>query len=522
MQAVIGIDFGTESARAALFNIENGSLISEISETYEHGIILSKDPEFKRHHPDDYLNFLKNNIFKILRKDINVLAIGFDFTDCTLIAVDEDFNALFHKGFDKNPRSLIKLYADHTAIQQAEKINNALKNEELLKRCGGETSPEWWLAKVLNDFEEDREFFNKVGKYIHAGDWVIQQLTGIMKPNACSAGYKAHLHNDGVMITDKLLKKISKDKDVVKVRDKLITEVFSPGILVGGLKKEWAEKLGLSKDVKVAVGMIDAHALAIGAGIKRNTLVAVVGTTTCEMYCGNKRVNLSGMNVVKDGILPSLYGYEAGQAGTGIMYNHFAELFFRGEKRSEVFTIMRKKLGKENPLIVIPWWRGSRTPVADNNFTGVIFGLTDNVKPEHIYQAMLDATAFATKEVIELLNENGLKVNKVILSGGIPLKDEAQNEAYAYATGMNVDIATNHGCLGAAILAAKAFGKYKTIEEAQDAMTQSYKPVTYKPTDKGKLKLYREKFRIYQKLSRALAYDCRDQLKLLKQLHKED
>jgi L-ribulokinase len=200
------------------------------------------------------------------------------------------------------------------------------------------------------------------------------------------------------------------------------------------------------------------------------------------------------------------------------MYQHFAQLF-KGEPIEKIQKKLIEELAlskRHTPIIVIPWWRGSRTPVADSNFTGIILGLTEQTKPIDIYQGMLEATAFATQEVIEMLAEKKMKVKKLILAGGIPLKNQAQVQTYAYTFGQEVSVAKNHGCLGPAILAAAASGYYPDIGTAQDALTNFYQPIICQPTDKKLKNIYRQKFLVYQKLSRLLATQGAAALKSLK------
>ncbi|MCZ8532030.1 ribulokinase [Psychrobacillus psychrodurans] len=509
MKYAIGIDYGTESGRVILVNIENGDIVATSVTPYPHGVItghlnnrtLGKETALQV--PQDYLEVLINSIPEVM-KEINpndIVGIGLDFTSSTILPVDENLNPLCEtKEHENNPHAYVKLWKHHEAEDEAKHLNKIVQQEQWTKRYGGTISSEWMLPKVLEIANDDPPLFNQVHLFLEAGDWVISKLTGNLIRNSCSAGYKGTWHKETGFIDNETLQKISPAlNDIYKT--KLQGNVQSSGTLAGTLTKEISVKVGLHEGTPVAVGIIDAHAALPGAGVSEpGTLVMVMGTSTCHLLLSDKEVLVPGISgVVEGGILPGYFAYEAGQAAVGDLFAHFLKNYQTNfETLSDEAKILHPG---QSGLLALDWHNGCRTPFVDTTLSGVLVGEKLSTTPAEVYRALLEATAFGTKVIIDLFEKHEIPINQVIATGGIPNKNNLLMQIYADILQKEITVVQNDQApaLGAAILGAVAAGAYDSYSRAIRHMA-SNKTIVYKP-NKDNANIYIQLFDMYKQLS---------------------
>ena len=509
MKYAIGIDYGTESGRVILVNIENGDIVATSVTPYPHGVItghlnnqkLGKETALQV--PQDYLDVLKKSIPEVT-KDINpndIVGIGLDFTSCTILPVDKNLIPLCEtKEHENNPHAYVKLWKHHEAEDEAKHLNKIVQHEQWTRRYGGTISSEWMLPKVLEFANDDPALFEQTYLFLEAGDWVVSKLTGNLIRNSCSAGYKGNWHKETGFIDNETLQKISPAlKNIYNT--KLQGNVQSSGTLAGTLTKEMSEKIGLCEGTPVAVGIIDAHAALPGAGVSEpGTLVMVMGTSTCHLLLSDKEVLVPGISgVVEDGILPGYFAYEAGQAAVGDLFAHFLKNY---QTNFETLAAEAKSLQPgQSGLLALDWHNGCRTPYVDTTLSGVLVGEKLSTTPAEVYRALLEATAFGTKVIIDLFEKYNIPINQVVATGGIPNKNKLLMQIYADILQKEITVVQNDQApaLGAAILGAVAAGAYRTYPEAIQQMATN-DTVTYKP-NKENTKIYNQLFGMYKQLS---------------------
>jgi len=509
MKYAIGIDYGTESGRVILVNIENGDIVATSVTPYPHGVItghlnnqkLGKETALQV--PQDYLDVLKKSIPEVT-KDINpndIVGIGLDFTSCTILPVDKNLIPLCEtKENGNNPHAYVKLWKHHEAEDEAKHLNKIVQHEQWTRRYGGTISSEWMLPKVLEFANDDPALFEQTYLFLEAGDWVVSKLTGNLIRNSCSAGYKGNWHKETGFIDNETLQKISPAlKNIYNT--KLQGNVQSSGTLAGTLTKEMSEKIGLCEGTPVAVGIIDAHAALPGAGVSEpGTLVMVMGTSTCHLLLSDKEVLVPGISgVVEDGILPGYFAYEAGQAAVGDLFAHFLKNY---QTNFETLAAEAKSLQPgQSGLLALDWHNGCRTPYVDTTLSGVLVGEKLSTTPAEVYRALLEATAFGTKVIIDLFEKYNIPINQVVATGGIPNKNKLLMQIYADILQKEITVVQNDQApaLGAAILGAVAAGAYRTYPEAIQQMATN-DTVTYKP-NKENTKIYNQLFGMYKQLS---------------------
>jgi len=538
---VIGLDFGTNSVRSVIVDVSNGTEISSYVYNYREGvngvIIDPKDANVARQHPIDYIRGIEFSIKGSLKnakkikefKPENVIGIGVDTTGSTPIPVDKTGEPIvFNKKFKNNINALAWLWKDHTSYAEAEEITQLAKKEypEYLTKCGGKYSSEWFFSKILHCLRIDPEVFNAAYSWVELADYIPGVLTGHKKPNelkrsVCAAGHKAMFNPKwGGLPSKEFLSKL--DPKLGELRDRLYTKAYTADTKAGNLSKYWAEKLGLTENVAVAVGAFDAHMGAVGAGISTGILVKIIGTSTCDMMVvpnTEKLADIPGLCGIVDGsILPNYYGLEAGQSAVGDIFNWFVNNFIPYEyisesnkKKVDIHSLLIKKAEKLRPgesgLLALDWNNGNRTILVDARLTGLILGLTLHTRPEEIYRALIEATGFGAKIIINRFEEYGIKINEVITCGGIPDKNPLLMQIYADIIGIPIKISySSQTCaLGASIFGAVAAGKenggYETCESAQQHMCK-LKKKEYIPIPENQ-KIYSELFQLYKEL-----HDC--------------
>lgn len=494
---VIGVDFGTLSGRALLVRVSDGAEIATAVHLYRNGVLEEFLPDgtttlkldWALQVPHDYIEVLQQTIPKVLEqagvsKD-NVIGIATDFTACTVLPTLSDGTPLCELDeFKSRPHAYAKLWKHHAAQKHADRINNLAheRKEAWINRYGGKISSEWEFAKGLQVLEEDPQLYSTMKHWVEASDWIIWQLCGKYVRNICATGFKAILQ-DGEYPSKEFLKALNPDfEDFVET--KVRQELGQLGDVAGLLTKEAALWAGLNPGIVVAVGNVDAHATSAAANATQvGELVAIMGTSTCHVMVGAELSTVQGMcGVVLGGIVPGKWGYEAGQSGVGDIFAWFTRNFVPAEYEEKADLAGRDihdylaDLARHNPvgshgLIALDWQSGNRSTLIDHTLSGLILGLTLATKPEEIYQALVEATAFGTRKIIEAFNENGVPVKTFIAAGGLA-KSEFVMQTYANVLNRPIDVVDSEqsSALGSAIHAAVAAGAYTNIEEASAIM----------------------------------------------------
>ena len=541
---VVGVDFGTLSGRAVLVDVENGEEIACSVYDYPHGVMDEKLPSgmplragWALQHPTDYIQVLSHTLPEVLRQSGveagQVKGIGVDFTACTLSPCLADGTPLcFAPQYRERPHAYAKLWKHHAAQDKADAINALAeeRGEAFLARYGGKTSSEWLLPKVWQMLEEDEELYRKTACFVEATDWIVWQLTGKLNRSACTLGYKALWSPETGFPAGEFLRALHPMLERMP-QEKLYGPILPLGAKAGEVTEEAASLTGLQAGTAVAVGNVDAHVTVPAVGIQGpGKLLAILGTSTCHMLLGEREANVPGIcGVVKDGILPGLYGYEAGQSCVGDHFAWFIENCLPGSYRDEaaeqgknIHAYLREKAQKLRPgesgLLALDWWNGNRSVLVDADLSGLLLGMTLQTKPEEIYRALIEATAYGTRRIIEAFEENGVPVEEFYASGGISQKDGMAMQIYADVTGKPVHItgAAQGPALGAALFGAVAAGEYASIGEASARMAKGAERV-YRPVEENR-RIYDTLYREYLRLHDCFGRGENDVMKRLREL----
>ncbi|MEA1887701.1 MAG: ribulokinase [Bacteroidota bacterium] len=548
---VIGIDFGTLSGRSVLIDVENGNEISSSVYDYPHGVMDSKLPDgtplgvdWALQHPDDYLEVLSETIPGVLRKSGispgQIIGVGIDFTACTVMPVKADGKPLCKiDSFASEPNAWVKLWKHHAAQTEANKLNEiAGKMEQrFLQRYGGKISSEWLVPKVWQTLNEAPEVYKEADRFIEAADWLIWQLTGNEKRNTCTAGYKALWHKHDGYPGDDFFRAL--DPELGKlVNEKLSTDLYPVGSKAGEINSRAAELTGLKEGTAVAVANVDAHVSVPAVGITSpGKMLMIVGTSTCHMVLGDKEFTVPGMcGVVEDGIIEGYFGYEAGQSCVGDHFQWFVEnctppAYFSEAKQMnmDIHDLLTEKASSLKPgesgLLALDWWNGNRSVLVDVDLTGMILGMTLSTKPEEIYLALIEATAYGTRMIIDTFHENGVPVEELYAAGGIAEKNPFIMQIYADVTNREIKISGSPQApaLGSAMFGAVAAGKerdgYDNIFEAARLMGK-VKDIVFKPSSE-KVKVYDKLYEEYSILHDYFGRGENDVMKRLKEIKKQ-
>jgi len=519
----IGIDFGTESARAVLVDVATGAVVATATHPYAHGVIDRTlpgraerlPPDWALQDPADWLDaaaVLLSEIARHGRAD-EIIGIGVDFTSCTVLPATADGVPLCTVSeFTTVPHAWPMLWKHHAAQPYADRINAARGRAggEFLDLYGGKTSSEWLWAKGWQVLAEAPRVMEAAARWIEGGDWIVWQLTGSEVRSACQAGYKAHWQKDRGYPPESFWAALDPGLPG------LLHKLGSPqpvGQRAGGLTVSWATKTGLRPGTPVAVAVIDAHAAlpAVGAS-QPGQLVAIMGTSTCHLLVDRRRVAVPGISgVVEDGILPGVFGYEAGQASVGDIFQWF------------VRTCVPERVGGDDPfrrleemaaalrpgqagVLALDWWNGCRTPLVDADLSGLLVGLTVTTEPHEIYRGLLESTAFGTRRVIETFEGGGIGVREVIACGGLAERNTLLLQLTADITGREVlaTPASHASAVGAAIYAAAAAGAREGgYDSLQDAIARmgSRERVVYRPRP-AEQRFYAQLYQDYLELAR--------------------
>lgn len=493
---VVGVDFGTLSGRAVVVRIADGAELGSAVHEYAHGVMdqglpggRELPPDWALQHPDDYRAVLREAVPAALAASgvagADVVGIGTDFTACTVLPVLADGTPLCElPELADRPHAYVKLWKHHAAQSHADRINALAheRKEPWITRYGGRISSEWEFAKALQLLEEDPEVYARTAHWVEAADWIVWELCGSYVRNACATGYKA-IYQDGTYPSEDYLAALNPDFASF-VTDKVAAPIGRLGDRAGGLTAAMAELTGLPEGIAVCVGNVDAHVTAPAANaVAPGQMVAIMGTSTCHVMNGDALAEVDGMcGVVDGGIVDGLYGYEAGQSGVGDIFGWFvehslpagyaAEAARRGIGPHELLTELasRQPVGAHG-LVALDWHNGNRSVLVDHELSGVVLGLTLGTRPEDVYRALLEATAFGTRTIIEAFADAGVPVTELVVAGGL-LKNELLMQMYADVTRLPLSlIESEQGpALGSAIHAAVAAGAYPDVRSAAAAM----------------------------------------------------
>jgi L-ribulokinase len=530
----LGLDFGTNSCRSLIVNIKNGEEIASHVFNYpsgEAGIIVDpKNPNLARQNPADYIEGIQVTINEAVKKakksnsDFStdkIIGIGVDTTGSSPIPVDKSGQPLcFSEKFKDNPSAMVWLWKDHTGHEEAANITELASKirPEYLAKIGGVYSSEWFWSKILHLQRENPEVFNAAYSFVEICDWIPALLIGDtnpdrMKRSICAAGHKA-MYNDswGGLPDEEFLRRLS--PELGNLRNNLYQQAFSAEERIGYLSEEWAEKLGLSNRVSVAVGAFDAHMGAVGAGVTTGTLVKILGTSTCDVMVWPNDKKLSDIpgvcGIVNGSVMGGYYGIEAGQSAVGDIFlwfvNHLVPEKY-GKSQEEKFKNLEMKAEKlppgESGLLALDWNNGNRTILVDVRLTGLMLGQTLHTEPHEIYRALVEATAFGALAIIDRIESNGVTINEIVNCGGLAVKNSLLMQIYADITGrpMKVSRSEQTPALGAAMFGAISAGKevsgYSSILDAQRAMTGVSK--VYEPIEENH-KIYQMLYKLYMQL----------------------
>lgn len=528
---VIGIDFGTLSGRALLIDVSDGSEICSVEAVYPHGVMdeflpdgyTKLPPNYALQDPLDYLYVIESTCPKILSDSAidpaDVIAVGIDFTSCTIMPVRADGTPLCtDPKYIHSPHAYPKLWKHHAAQEYASRFTEIAnsQHQSFIKRFGGKMSAEFAIPKIWQVLEEAPEIYEDCDYFIEGSDWIVWQLCGNHTRNLTAAGYKACYNKKEGFPADSFFSSLDpRLKDLVK--DKIGTSISPLGTRAGGLSEKMASITGLPEGIAVCVGNVDGHAMVPGVGItKPGEMLLVMGTSSCQMLLSDKEVDVPGiMGVVEDGMIPGYFGYESGQAGFGDHYAWFMKSALPSSYRDAALTegvsdydyivrLANKQKPGESGLIALDWWNGNRSVLNDTDLTGAIFGMNLRTKPEEIFRALVEATAFGTRMIIENYREYGLDTNTVIAAGGIAEKNPFIMQVFSDILDLEIQISGSPyaAALGAGIYASVAAGKdqggWASVEEAALHMGKR-KDLTYRPIPENVI-VYNKLFSEYKRL----------------------
>lgn len=546
----IGIDFGTESARTVLVDLADGREVAAAVYPYSDGVIDERlpgsdvrlEPDWALQNPIDYVTAVTDTVPRVLQEaavdPADVIGLGIDFTACTMLPTKADGTPLcVLPEYRDNPHAWVKLWKHHAAQPEADHLNAVARErgEPWLSRYGGKISSEWFFPKALQILNEAPEIYDAADRLIEAADWIVWQLTGVETRNACTAGYKAIWSKQaGFPSPDFFAALHPRMRNIV--REKMCETIVPLGARAGGLTAEMAQRTGLRPGMAVAVANVDAHVSVPAATVvEPGRMVMIMGTSTCHMVLGTEQRLVPGMcGVVEDGILPGFFGYEAGQSCVGDHFAWFVENAVPAtyqqealERKIGLHQLLEEKAAALRPgesgLLALDWWNGNRSVLVDVDLTGMLLGATLATRPEEVYRALIEATAYGTRVIIETFEESGVAVNELVATGGLPDRNRLLMQIYADVTGREIKVAAAQqaGALGSAmhgaVAAGAAAGGHASIQDAAARMAHLRDEV-YRPIAANKAiydRLYAEYVALHDYFGRG-ANDVMKRLKAIK------
>ncbi|MGZ8625530.1 MAG: ribulokinase [Actinomycetota bacterium] len=503
----VGVDFGTESGRAVLVDVATGEELATAVYPYANGVIdrhlpppdddVLLEPDWALQDPEDYLRTFQVTVPSVLERSgvdpSDVVGIGVDFTACTMLPTTADGTPLCALAeWRRNPHAWVKLWKHHAAQPEADRINALARErgEDWLPRYGGKISSEWFYSKALQILDEAPDLYVFADRLIEAADWVVWRLTGFETRNSCTAGYKAiWSKREGFPDADYFAGLDPRFANVVQ--EKMSSAVTPIGERAGGLTAEAAAWTGLVPGTAVAIANVDAHVSVPAATVTGpGRMVAVMGTSICHLALGATSAVVEGMcGVVEDGVIPGLFGFEAGQSGVGDIFAWFVDNAVPPEYHAaaaaegvDVHTILEREATALRPgesgLLALDWWNGNRSVLVDVDLTGLLVGATLSTRAPEIYRALIEATAFGTRVIVDAFEGAGVHIDEIVACGGLPDRNPLLMQIYADVTGREFRVAASSQtpALGSAMFAAVAAGAggggHDTIVDAADAMAR--------------------------------------------------
>lgn len=519
----LGIDYGSNSVRALVVRCADGREVGSCVVGYpsgKQGILLDpKDDNLARQHPGDYLYGLEKSVQGALaeaektrgfRRD-RVVGLGVDTTGSSPIPVDAANRALgMLPKWKKNLAAQCWLWKDHTSWSEAARITElaAKHRPQFIAKCGNTYSSEWFWSKIWRCRKVAPAVFEAAHSWVELSDWIPSVLAGISDPakirrGICAAGHKALFCDEWGGLPDKKFLAML-DPKLAALRDRLFDRAHDATQAAGSLSAGWAKRLGLPAGIPIAIGEMDVHYGAIGSGISEGTLVKVIGTSTCDcaVVPATKSVaDIPGIcGIVRGAILPGFYGIEAGQSAVGDIFKWWIETVCEGD--AALYQKLEKEALRQSPgesgLLALDWNNGNRTILVDPLLTGLLLGTTLHTTRAEIYRALIEATAFGARAIIERIEEYGVPVKRIVCAGGIAEKSPLLMQVYADVTGRTMQVAgSSQACaLGSAISAAVLAGEFPDFPSAQKVMT-SIQAVQYRPNPAAR-RAYDKLYRLYR------------------------
>ncbi len=529
MFSALGIDYGTNSVRALVVDCATGEELGAAVFNYPsgtQGVLLDKnDHHLARQNPADYLIGLEAAVRGALEQAAKkpgfspgtVIGIGVDTTGSSPIPVDAANTPLAHDPkWSGNLAAQCWLWKDHTSYREAAEITRlaAQHRPQYIAKCGNTYSSEWFWSKIWHCLKTAPDVFDAAYSWVEFCDYIPAVLAGVTDPRRvqrgiCAAGHKALYSDEWGGLPDREFLALL-DPKLAALRDRLYEQAHDATVSAGPLCAAWAGKLGLPEGIPITIGELDVHYGTIGSGIKEGVLVKAIGTSTCDcavVDASRKIADIPGIcGIVKGAILPGFYGIEAGQSAVGDIFKWWVEVVCEGD------ASVHRKLEEEaaaarpgqNGLLALDWNNGNRTILVDPLLTGLLLGQTLYTTRAEIYRALIEATAFGARAIIERIQEYGVPVESVICCGGIAEKNKLLMQIYADVIGIRIGIAgSSQACalgsaVAAAVLAGAKRGGYDSFPEAQARMT-SLKPISYEP-DAARREIYNELYRLYRQV----------------------
>lgn len=516
-KVALGLDFGTESVRALLLDLEEGRELAASSAAYRNGVLDNELPggyvqpaNWALQDPADWLDSLGlavREVVTVARIDSgDVCGVGVDFTSCTVLPTLAEGTPLCQvNGWVDEPHAWPKLWKHHAAQPQADELNHLAtgRHEQWLARYGGRVSSEWLIPKAAQIVDEAPAVYDAAERLVEGGDWVVWRLTGDLVRNSCAAGFKALWQKRNGYPSPNFLRALRPELEDL-FASRAGEEVVSPGMTVGALREKWARRLGLSASAAVGAAVVDAHSGVLGAGITApGTLYLATGTSTCHLLVAPWERNVAGISgVVEDGLLVGTHAYEAGQASVGDMFEWYSQLV--GRSHAQLTAMAARIRPGAGGVLALDWWNGCRTPLVDADLSGVLVGLTLATRPEAIYRALLEASAFGTRLVVDTFADAGIELERLTVGGGL-VANELILQIYADVTGLPVEVvgSTQPSARGAAVLGAAAAGVFPSVAEA--AAATAPEPAKKLEPQADAHRIYSELYSVYRELVAAYA-----------------
>ena len=552
----IGIDFGTESGRAVLVEVSNGQEVASAVQRYANGVISEKlpgtntrlGPDWALQDPNDYIEVFKRTIPAVLKASgvsaEAVIGVGIDFTASTMLPTTLDGTPLcFLPQYRSNPHSWVKLWKHHAAQSEANRMTEIARARagepgfDFLDRYGGKISSEWLFPKIWQILNEAPELYTAAARFIEAADWVVWQLTGIETRSNTAAGYKALWSRREGFPPKEFFKALDPRLENI-VEEKLSPTIQNIGARAGEITTVSARWSGLKPGTAVAVANVDAHVAVPAATVTQpGRMVIIMGTSNCHMLLGKEERIVPGMcGYVDEGIIPGFFGYEAGQSCVGDHFAWFVENCVPAAYQQEadargldIHQLLEEKAAGLKPgesgLLALDWWNGNRSVLVDVDLTGLLIGQTLATKPEEIYRALIEATAYGTRVIVEAFENHAVPVTEIVATGGLPDRNRLLMQIYADVSGREVKVAAakQTPALGSAMFGAVAAGRTRggcdSIFEASQVMAH-LRDECYRPIPENQI-VYDRLFKEYQLLHDYFGRGANDVMKRLKALKVE-